>query len=323
MLIVAVVPYDSGGDGSRAEDFARLVGGRGDDRQAAWNAGGGAGGGVDRSQPFAHRNQFRQLFRTNGQRLPFPVAPAGPAMAPEIDRQIGDQRTGGVGKAAGQALVQQAGEQQVLVRLPVNLRFMPGQPVDLGVALEGVDGALLADQREGQRPPRPDCRHGAGASLVEPGDHRMEAVAFVVHRHDRGALRRCRDTAQLLAPCVLLPPQLPAAARRGLPERLAVVLVPARVRRLIVVEGFLRPPDQIARQVEEQGADALRSAIDGQQQVVVTLLHDKGLSGRLWQRPITVAEQAHSRCRRASSRTASSHGIKRRATTGSGDWLLS
>lgn len=50
------------------------------------------------------------------------------------------------------------------------------------------------------------------------------------------------------------------------------MLMPAWMRRLIVVEGFLRPPDQVARKVEEQGANALRPAIDGQQQGV-PLIH--------------------------------------------------
>ena len=42
--------------------------------------------------------------------------------------------------------MQQAGDQQVLVRVPVNLGFMLGQPVDVGFTLEGTDSALLADQ---------------------------------------------------------------------------------------------------------------------------------------------------------------------------------
>jgi len=60
--------------------------------------------------------------------------------------------------------------------------------------------------------------------------------------------------------------QLPADLGAGLPEALGLMLMPALVVADVVAEGMLGLAQDVAAQVDQQGAHALRAQVQGQQQ---------------------------------------------------------
>jgi len=143
-------------------------------------------------------------------------------------------------------------------------RLVLRDPVGFGLALEKTHGVAHADGAQCRVPPPAQRRDRRGPSLVEPDHGRAQGLAVGI-QCDGGAALGGDDHATdgfFWHPGV--GPQQLAGLAQAAPEGLGVVFQPARLRRLVGVDGDLGFVQQVAVQVEQQGAHALGAVVDGQ-----------------------------------------------------------
>ncbi|CAH0314823.1 hypothetical protein SRABI118_04958 [Massilia sp. Bi118] len=246
------------------DHLAGFVGGRGQQRQALRDAGVHRSLGRDRAEALSRLGQFGQHVRLDGQGLPLPVVAGGPAPALVVEGQIGHLRAARIRKAAAQAPVQVAGQQQEFVgRLP-DLGLVRLDPVDLGLAAEVIDGAVDPRQLERRLPPPGDGRIDAGPALVEPGDGRAQRLAVLAEADHGAALGGHGHALHRRLVHAGLVPQSLAGLAQGSPVILGLVLGPAGLGRIISLQHDLGLGDDIPLQVEQQRAHALGAVVDGE-----------------------------------------------------------
>ena len=165
------------------------------------------------AQHRAHRPQLGQLLAAHRQRLPLPVGRLRPRVRLEVERHVAHLRADRVDELAGQLPVQQARQQQHLVRARPGRGLVLGPPVDLGLALEVADRVADAGQAERRAPRRADLRHLRGLALVQPDQRGQRGAALRVDGHDGAALRGHRHAAHGARPARGAPAT--AGGRRG------------------------------------------------------------------------------------------------------------
>ena len=221
----------------------------------------------------AGRHQVGQHGRVHRHGLPFPVPAGRPVQALVVEGHVAHLAADRIDEAAGQAVGQVAGEEQVLVGLCPDLGLVGADPVGLGLGLQIGDG--LGHARPGGRPsptarrPASSPRCGAGRARRWPGAaagrcaSRLITVARwvvratpaigVPHRHSPAPADRwqawqtaCQNTS---GSC---------SARPGAVEKYGSIGTRALASRL-------------PAQVEQQGAHALGAVIDGENEVLFHL----------------------------------------------------
>ena len=259
---------DVGREATGADDFAGLVGGAGNHRQALRDAGIARGFGADHAESGAGRHQLRQHLALDGQALPFPVPRRRPAAALVVEGNVADLAGDRIDEAAGEAIVQVAGEQEVFVGLRPDRRLVLGDPVGFRFAGKVADGVAHADGTEGQFPPPGELRLGIAAPLIEPDNCGSQRVAVAVESDDRGALGGDDDAANRAPGNRSSGPELLTGLAKCCPELLGVVLHPARLRRLVAGDVDLRLVDQMPARVEDERPHALCAAVDGEKVIL-------------------------------------------------------
>jgi hypothetical protein len=103
-----------------------------------------------------------------------------------------------------------------------------------------------------------------GAALVEPDHGGAQRLAVLVQRQRGAALGGDDEAGDVALVDAGGLPQLLAGLAQGLPEHVGVRSPSSRVGRL-VGDRYLGLVHQVALQVEQQGAHALRAVVDGEQ----------------------------------------------------------
>ena len=110
-----------------------------------------------------------------------------------------------------------------------------------------------------------------GAPLVQPHYRRAQRISRRVHVDERAALRRQRHACNRRLRDRRLLPELLAGLADRLPEVIRFLFRPAGMLRKIRLDDHPRLIDQVAAQVEQQRAGALRAVV--QRQDVFTCGH--------------------------------------------------
>jgi hypothetical protein len=159
-----------------------------------------------------------------------PVAGLRPGQPLVVERQVPDLGRDRVDEPAGQALGEEAGQQEIAADPRPDRRLVGAQPVGFAVGLERGHGPPDAEGAEGQPVDPADLGDVLGAALVEPDDRRSERSAGVVGHDDRRALGRERHAGDRVAPGDSAGPERVAGLADRAPVQLRILLGPARLR---------------------------------------------------------------------------------------------
>ena len=212
----------------------------------------------------ARSHQLGQHVGCDGQGLPFPVVRRRPVAFFVVEGHVAHLRGNRIDQAPGEAVVEVAREQQIGAGARPDVGLVLGNPVGLGFFLEVAHGIAHANGAKGRFPPPGQARGVLGAPLVEPDHGGAQGLAVLVQRQGGAALRGDDEASDVALVDAGGLPQLLAGLAQGLPEYVGVRFHPAGFGRL-VGDRYLRFVHQVAVQVEQQGAHALRAVVDGEQ----------------------------------------------------------
>ncbi len=148
-----------------------------------------------------------------------------------------------------------------------NLPLVALQPVGFRLGLEVGNGLAHSHRPKGQAPQTTDLRQALRPSLVEPDDggtHRLAICIDIDHRCPLSCERYARHS---LFPDRALIPQTPAGLTQRPPHIDGVLLSPPRAVGKVGFDIDLVPGHQAASRIEEQGAHALGSKVDGKKMI--------------------------------------------------------
>ena len=251
-----------------AEDLARLVGRGGDHREPLREPRRLRGRRGQLAEPPARRHELRQLLATDGERIPLPVEPPGPAQAPVVERDVADLSARRVDEAPREPVREEAREEEVSLRLLPGLGLVPGEPVRLGLGLEVADRLGHAGEAE-ERSPRGRRRAGrprscrwSSQTIAGRSGRPFPSVQTIV--------ARCVVTARpaiASRPHPWLREERPARLADVPPVELRVLLGETRRPRHVGLDRDAAPREEVPGEVEQERPDALRPVVDREELV--------------------------------------------------------
>src|SRR5271166_4228448 len=144
---------------------------------------------------------------------------------------------------------------------------MSGQPIAFGFRLKEMDRRSHADEVKSRLQPKRQSRIPIGSPLVQPADGRAQrSVCFIEANVDTALGRQGHrgDSRPQFRPHQ---PEVPAGLTKLVPKILAILLCPTGLAREIRLDVNLRFGEQLTLQIENHRPNALRSLVDGQDEV--------------------------------------------------------
>ncbi len=213
----------------------------------------------------AGRHQVGQDGQVHRHGLPFPIAGSGPGLGLVVEGDVGRLAADRIDEFAGELVGQVARSEHVFVGLGPDFGLVGADPVGFGLGLQVGDRVAGPGQGKGQAPQALDRRQALGAALVEPGDGRAQGLAVFVEVEHGAALGGERHGGQAGLNDARLSPQALAGLANRIPEDVRVLLGQSGGGGEVGLDGDAGFGQQAAARVEQQGAHALGTAVNGEQ----------------------------------------------------------